>query len=344
MARRLGALGVRNVAELIELDPTDSDIPLEGLQVSREQIWTWQAEGLLLCCVPDLTGRDVQVLVAAGIEDPLALQAADLDDLLRRVDLVRRERGEAAEYAWLGDEVGGFERASAQRWISAAGRSRTFEQALQLAGVRKPQGLNERRRRRRSERRRQMANAPRASSRRGDAATANHEGGALSLINTSSRTRPTAAPADNGLWTFHLRHESPLVDAPSIGPRTAERFEQLGIRTVAQFLTQPAAEIAARLGVRHLNDATIRSWQLQSGLMCEVPELRGHDAQLLVACGITTAEQLRQHTPETLLSTVGPFAASKEGRRLLRSSNAPDLEEVTEWIANAHRIRESSAA
>lgn len=344
MARRLGALGIRNVADLIELDAAMPDTPLEGLQVSREQVRTWQAEGRLLCCVPNLTGRDAQLLVAAGVDSPEQLRETDADGLLRNIDRVRRERGELQEYAWLGEGVPGRERESAAQWISSAGRARTFEQALQWAGVRQAQGLTERRRRRRNERRRQMTNGARASHRRVDGSRSRRSESGLAVMDVVRETRLETSPQGATTWKFYLNQESPLVDAPSIGPRTAERMAHIGIRTVAQFVSQPAAQIAALLDARHLNEATIQAWQQQSLLMCAVPELRGHDAQLLVACGITSATELGDYAPEKLLGIVGPFAASKEGQRLLRSAKAPDLDEVTHWIHWARHSRGSSAA
>ncbi len=78
--------------------------------------------------------------------------------------------------------------------------------------------------------------------------------------------------------------------------------------------------------------------------MCQVPELRGHDTQLLVACGITQPDDLCRRNPAELLAIVGPFAESKEGERILRNARKPDLEEVTNWISWAQHARAFRAA
>ena len=90
--------------------------------------------------------------------------------------------------------------------------------------------------------------------------------------------------------------------------------------------------MAAALEQRSVTADTLREWQHQADLMCQVPELRGHDAQILVACGLTTANAICELTPAQLLSLVEPFATSKSGQRLIRSAKTPDLEEVTQWI------------
>jgi hypothetical protein len=129
-----------------------------------------------------------------------------------------------------------------------------------------------------------------------------------------------------------LRYDSPIVDAPSIGPKTAERLHAIGIQEVAQLLQQDSGDIARRLARRDVSHETVLAWQQQSQLMCRVPELRGHDAQILTACGISEAEQLAAMSPAELFAIVGPLATSKAGQRLLRSAKTPDLEEVTVWI------------
>jgi hypothetical protein len=78
--------------------------------------------------------------------------------------------------------------------------------------------------------------------------------------------------------------------------------------------------------------------------MCQIPELRGHDAQILVACGITAPEVLAAQQPSELYSRVEPFSRSAEGERLIRNGSKPDLKEVTEWIQWAANARSMRAA
>jgi hypothetical protein len=137
---------------------------------------------------------------------------------------------------------------------------------------------------------------------------------------------------------------SPVVDAPSIGPRVAEKLETIGINTVEQFIVASAEMLASRLDTKRVDAATIRNWQDQARLVCRIPNLRGHDAQLLVACKVTSPEELARMSVSSLLAEVTTVAKSTEGQRMLRGSQAPDLAEVTDWIDWATNSRSLSAA
>ncbi|MDB5337433.1 MAG: hypothetical protein JWN70_3052 [Planctomycetaceae bacterium] len=130
---------------------------------------------------------------------------------------------------------------------------------------------------------------------------------------------------------FYLELNNPVVDAPSIGPKTADRLATIGVKTVGDLLQVDAQQAAAKLG-NPAAQAVIREWQAQATLVCRVPNLRGHDAQFLVACQVLTAEQLCGCDPRQLLQQVQTFVNTTVGQRLLRGGSAPDLAEVTEWI------------
>ncbi|MEZ6088546.1 MAG: DUF4332 domain-containing protein [Pirellulaceae bacterium] len=132
---------------------------------------------------------------------------------------------------------------------------------------------------------------------------------------------------------YYLGKESAIVDAPSIGSRTAERLEGLGIYTVRDLLNADPSVVAEKLDHRRIDADTVLAWQQQARLMCTSPMLRGHDVQLLVAAGVTSVEQLAQCDAEWLLAEVKPIARSDEGKRILRGAQAPDLAEVNDWIA-----------
>lgn len=124
---------------------------------------------------------------------------------------------------------------------------------------------------------------------------------------------------------------SPVVDAPSIGPKTAARLEQIGIETVEQLLAANCAASVSRLRQRWITEELFEKWQQQAQLVCDVPGLRGHDAQLLVEAGITNAQDLEDTDGETVLQLVTDVAATKEGQRILRDGQPPDAAEVDRW-------------
>jgi hypothetical protein len=160
----------------------------------------------------------------------------------------------------------------------------------------------------------------------------------------SNRARGQRSEAPDRALKYYLDLDRPVVDAPSIGAKTARRLRALGIRTVADLLDCIPEDVAGRLDKRWITAATIRDWQAQATLVCRVPGLRGHDAQILVGCGITDPQQLAYEVPEQLLASAEEFAASTEGQRVLWSGKAPDLEEVSRWIRWAKNARTLRAA
>ncbi|TWU02086.1 DUF4332 domain-containing protein [Neorhodopirellula pilleata] len=155
----------------------------------------------------------------------------------------------------------------------------------------------------------------------------------------TSESRPTV----NGL-RFYLERADDVVDAPSIGPRMAERLNRIGIVTVNDLLTSDAAAVAEKLKHRRIDRATVTQWQNQATLVCRVPMLRGHDAQFLVAVGVTTPEELAASNAAALFAKVDRVAQSSEGKQIVRGGKLPDLDEVSEWIGYANQNRELNAA
>ena len=79
-------------------------------------------------------------------------------------------------------------------------------------------------------------------------------------------------------------------------------------------------------------------------MVCRIPNLRGHDAQLLVACNVIEPDDLEGMDPQTLFNVIGPFSDTKEGLKIIRSGKKPDLAEVTDWIDWAGHTRSLQAA
>lgn len=149
--------------------------------------------------------------------------------------------------------------------------------------------------------------------------------------------RPETGP------TYYLTEGDDVVDAPSIGVKTAKRLHIIDIHTVADLLAADSGAVASQLEVSYITEKVVKDWQAQAQLQCDVPRLRGHDAQFLVGCGYRTAEHLVAANPETLLVDLQAFLMTKDGERLLRVGNEPDLDEVKGWIENAKSGRENAA-
>ena len=153
--------------------------------------------------------------------------------------------------------------------------------------------------------------------------------------NVSTKRKTKSAPRPP---RFHLELDSPVVDAPSIGPKTASRLHQIEIHTVEQLVDANVDDATDQLDQGWISMDVFQRWQEQSVLMCRVPGLRGHDAQLLVAIGITRPEELRDADPEELLQAILDFAATREGERIIRESHPPNMTEIHRW----QRFTESS--
>lgn len=143
---------------------------------------------------------------------------------------------------------------------------------------------------------------------------------------------------------FYLQSAAPVVDAPSIGQKTARRLEAIGIKSVADFLAADVDDAAEKLGLKHLDAKTLREWQVQTRLALRVPNLRGHDAQILVGCGYKEPEQVARAVFDDLAKKVEAFCATSDGERILRGTGKPDAEEIGQWIEWAKAARPLKAA
>lgn len=355
---QLAALGINDIGELILFDAgslrADQNQPL----LTTDRLRQWQAEARLLVSVPDLTGPEGQLLSMIGIENPVELGQSDENVLIAQIAACLSHSVDSWAARLITDSSGNVNdwtnRDRVRTWIRNGRRAMSFRAARQWAGW-KPRRLQDLDRgdwdhgnqpvRDRSttdtaiERERSPRRRPRLENAVETHPLESHRTAPLQLAQTSETTEKPAETT-----RFYLHSDSPVVDAPSIGPKAAERLSALGIMTVHDFLSRSATWIAEQLDDARLNADVIRTWQLQSSLMCQVPGLRGHDAQILVACDLTMPEQIRSHTPEQLLELVGPFSASREGQRMLRSANPPDLDEVRDWIQWAGEARQLNAA
>ena len=322
-AERFRKIGVLSVRDLLQLDVAEAAERLRYAGITGPMIRRWQAESLLTCRIPRLRPYDARILVACGIGTPEQLAQLEAAELLRRVEhFAETSTGDVLMRA--GNR---YELSRLTEWIQAARRDR---RRTRTAGhAHDPQGHDSRR----------PSVDVRADHQQPEPVAAGHSP-------SEQKAKPVVLKMESGEKParFYLELIDPIEQAPSIGPQTAARLEAIGIRTVADLLQADSATAAARLKRRNVDADVIRTWQQQSVLVCRVPWLRGHDAQVLVACGVTDPEALAKQDAAALWKKVQPFVQSAEGKRLLRSSKTPDRKEVADWIQHARCARTLRAA
>jgi Domain of unknown function (DUF4332) len=150
-------------------------------------------------------------------------------------------------------------------------------------------------------------------------------------------TRPATVLAPEP--RYHLTLDSDVVDGPSIGPKTVERLAPHGIRTIRDLMRAEPVALAVLVDTRHITPEAIADWQDQARLVCTVPGLRGTHAQLLVGAGYRSGDAIAAADADKLCADVLAFAASKDGQRVLRNGDAPDLEKIKGWLEAAQSVK-----
>lgn len=310
LARCLQKINIRTIGEFLESDPDSVASELDAHGVTAEIIQRRQRELLMMVYI-GASVLDAQLLVACGVPDPARLGRADDVVLLKRIETIL-DRPQAAQRFGAFSE---YSLARVQRWIKRAQNSGYRGKSRRSYGAKQPSNAST-----------QKANS------RTVVRESSVEPAATVKINVNSALR------------FYLEVNDPVVDAPAIGPKTAERLNAVDIYTVAHLLEADPASLAARLDDRRIKRDTVEQWQLQAQLVCRIPNLRGHDAQIIVACGVEDPVTLSALDPVSFLETVTAFVDSKEGQRVVRNGKLPDLAEVTAWIEWAASARQLRAA
>ena len=115
----------------------------------------------------------------------------------------------------------------------------------------------------------------------------------------------------------------------------AQRFAELDIFTVGDFLGHDPRDMASLLDDKRIDADTLEAWQDQAHLVIKVPGLRGTHAQLLVGAGYRWPDAIAESDPADFAADILTFAATDAGRRILRDGNPPDIEKIKDWVSAA---------
>src|SRR5262249_15339995 len=87
-AERLGKVGVRTVADLLNANPLSTAEEIAEPRMSAALITRWQHEARLVCRIPDLHAPGARLLVACGFTQPEQVAGANVDELAERVAML----------------------------------------------------------------------------------------------------------------------------------------------------------------------------------------------------------------------------------------------------------------
>ncbi|MCY2984763.1 MAG: DUF4332 domain-containing protein [Planctomycetota bacterium] len=139
-----------------------------------------------------------------------------------------------------------------------------------------------------------------------------------------------------------LTVDSPIVDAPAIGPKSAARLEAIGLTTVRDLLSHDADSISAELQSKWITPRIVDQWQDQARLACQIERLSAAGSGLLIMAGIRTAEELIRLRPAEAHAMVRAAAQTSEGQRLLRDQEPPPLKTIERWIDAARASKKAA--
>jgi hypothetical protein len=154
---------------------------------------------------------------------------------------------------------------------------------------------------------------------------------------------PGLEPADD-VKRIRLRTEDSVVDAPSIGRKTADRLQAVSVRTVGDLLRLDPEDGARRIKAGHINAKVIRDWQAQARFVCSIPDMTSINAQLLTACGVTDMASLANADAPGLQAEIVKYSRTEEGNRVLRGSKAPEISAIAGWVNAARGAAKKQAA
>ncbi|MEM9355937.1 MAG: DUF4332 domain-containing protein [Pseudomonadota bacterium] len=164
----------------------------------------------------------------------------------------------------------------------------------------------------------------------------------LPISEVASPLEPEMTESEGRESRFYLAIDDDLEAAPSIGPKTATRLEAIGLYKVRDLLDADPETVAELVAVRHITRQVVIDWQDQARLVMSVSRLRGTHAQLLVGSGFRTVEAVAGADPSDLTSAILQFAQTRDGQRILRDGNSPQIDKVNEWVQAAAEQRQAA--
>ncbi len=161
---------------------------------------------------------------------------------------------------------------------------------------------------------------------------------------TQHVARAAAEQSEPAPKAKRLSVDDPVVNAPSIGPKTAARFEKIDILTISDLLAADPGAAATNLNVRYIKAETIADWQDQTRLLLDAPGLRVLDSQILIGVGIRSVDDLAKASATRIFKAATRFLDTPQGARILwGGDNAVEKAHVEHWIDLARTAHDQAA-
>lgn len=135
-----------------------------------------------------------------------------------------------------------------------------------------------------------------------------------------------------------------VADVLGLGPRTAGRLQQVGVRTAEQLLDADVQAVATRLDDPRFSAATLADWQREAELRVTIPSLPADAARVLAALGVGNVDTLSRMTPTELLTDLDNVSQTEPRLAWLAKGPRPSVGEVNSWIQCAQLPTLSRAA
>lgn len=141
-------------------------------------------------------------------------------------------------------------------------------------------------------------------------------------------------------WNQH----SNAADVLGLGPRTAGRLLQLGVRTAEQLVEACPERLARKLQDPRFSAPVVAAWQREVQLRLEVSELPDDAARVLAAIGFSSLKELARATPTELLAEVQLTLHQQRNVLWLAEMTPPTVASVAGWIRIAGEQCKKNAA
>ena len=130
-----------------------------------------------------------------------------------------------------------------------------------------------------------------------------------------------------------LSTDAMVADALLLDEATDNLLHAAGVMTVEDLLCVDVSDLVEFLDSGDITAAIIKDWQDQAMLMMRVGGLRAFDAQVLIASGIKTADELAAASAQDVLRAAQGFLSTPTGSRAAEQEDAElDEADAQAWI------------